>query len=108
MLIVFLVKLILRWIDSEVLKGRLLAVEARTAHDRFGLTHKGIVREARTIRKAIRHHRRPLHERNESYAPNDQDLTVAMCQLQHDCDKQGIMNILNLEDTPQKHLRLRD
>ena len=44
----------LRWRDSEVLKGRLLAVEARTAHDRFGLTHTGIVREARTIRKAIR------------------------------------------------------
>jgi len=46
--------LILRWRDSEVLKGRLLAVEARTAHDRFGLTHKGIVRESRTIGKAIR------------------------------------------------------
>jgi hypothetical protein len=45
--------LILRWRDSEVLKGRLLAVEARAAHDRFGLTHTGIVRVARTISKAI-------------------------------------------------------
>jgi len=44
----------LRWRDSEVLKGRLLAVEARAAHDRFGLTHTGILREARTIRKANR------------------------------------------------------
>jgi hypothetical protein len=50
----FLFKLILRWRDSEVLKGRLLAVEARTAHDRFGLTHTAIVREAWPIRKVIR------------------------------------------------------
>jgi hypothetical protein len=44
----------LRWRDSEVLKGRLLAVEARAAHDRLGLTHTGMLREARTIRKVIR------------------------------------------------------
>src|SRR5579864_307190 len=54
MLILFLFKLILRWRDSEVLKCRLLAVEARTAHDRFGLTHIVIVREAGAIRKTIR------------------------------------------------------
>jgi hypothetical protein len=35
-------------------EGRLLAVEARAAHDRFGLTHTGIVRDAGTISKAIR------------------------------------------------------
>jgi hypothetical protein len=31
-----------------------LAVEARTAHDRFGLTHTRILRGSRAIRKTIR------------------------------------------------------
>jgi len=38
-----------------VLKGRLLAVEARTAHDRFGLTHSEIVHVRGPISKAIRY-----------------------------------------------------
>ena len=35
-------------------EGRLLAVEARAAHDRLGLTYPVMVREACTIRKVIR------------------------------------------------------
>jgi len=71
--------IVLRWKDSEVLKGRLLAVEARTAHDRFGLTHTRIVREARTISKAIR----PSLSSRRAPDPTD-GTTLAELTLQND------------------------
>jgi len=43
----------LRWRDSEALLGSWLADEARTAHDRLGLTHTRIVLAACTNSKVI-------------------------------------------------------
>jgi hypothetical protein len=51
--------------DSEVLKGRLLAVKARTAHDRFGLTLVFMVRGRGGIGKARRFGEGPFSHRCE-------------------------------------------
>ena len=96
--------MILRWIDSEVLKGRLLAVEARAAHDRFGLTHTGIVRETRSIRKTIPSSVQAYdltHRSDRQIAyPMDRARKAPPANLHHDTGEQGILNLLNLEDTP--------